>query len=116
MAAIATSGDSDLLRGMPCWSTTVRRTVRRSSSPIRRAAAAAAAACSSVYKPWRATKPCWPTPLTGPLRNSFGEVLPIWLPSCPVLTFLADHDIKHPGGEVVWLNIGERNERFGPLY
>ena len=79
MAAIATSGDSDLLRGMPCWSTTTSRMVRRSSSRIRAATASAAADCSSVYRPCRATKPRWPTPSTRcglPLRSLLSGMLP----------------------------------------
>ncbi len=63
IAATAAPGDSDLLRGTPCWSTTVSRTVRSPSSAIRLATASAAAARSDVYRPWRATKPGCPTPL-----------------------------------------------------
>ncbi len=51
MAAIATSGDSAFARGMPCWSTTISRTVRRSRARISFATASAAAACSAVYRP-----------------------------------------------------------------
>ena len=33
-----------------------------------------------------------------------------------MLTFLADHDIEQPGGEVIRLHVGERKERLGPLH
>ena len=83
MAAMATSGASDLLRGWPCWSTTVSRTVRSSASRIRTATSCAAAACPGVYAPCRAMNPAWPTPVAAaePLWNGSGEGLPIWLAS-----------------------------------
>jgi hypothetical protein len=46
--ASAASADSDLLRGIPCWSTTTKRTVRRPSSLIRAETTSAALACWSV--------------------------------------------------------------------
>src|SRR6516165_8451103 len=76
---MATSGASDLLRGWPCWSTTVRRTVRSPRSRIRLATALAAAACSGVYRPCRSTNPAWPTPVT-PDRSGVGLPI-IWLAS-----------------------------------
>src|ERR1700761_5012879 len=114
MAAIATSGESDLLRGTPCWSTTISRTVRRSTSRIRAAPSSAAAACSPLYRPCRAMNPCWPTPLipcggvvvpTVSLRSGAGRG-----------SALLDHVLEQRGGEVVWLDVGERQERLGALH
>src|ERR1700678_3020664 len=114
MAAIATSGESDLLRGTPCWSTTTSRTVLRPSSRMRAATSSAAAACSLLYRPCRAMKPCWPTPLiscggvvlTGlRLRSGAGRG-----------ASLLDYVLEQRGAEVVWLDVGERQERLGPLH
>src|ERR1700723_2234827 len=114
MAAVATSAESDLLRGRPCWSTTTSRTVLRPSSRMRAATSSAAAACSALYRPCRATKPCWPTPLipceglvvlTGlSLRSSAGRVA------------LLDHVLEQRGGEVVRVDVGDGQERLGPLH
>src|SRR5580692_7211505 len=115
MAAIATSAESDLLRGTPCWSTTTSRTVLRPSSRMRAATSSAAAACSALYRPCRATKPCWPTPLipcegllvpTGlSLRSGTGRGVA-----------LLDHVLEQRGGEVFWVDVGDRQERLGALH
>src|ERR1043166_3876648 len=91
MAAMATSGASDLLRGWPCWSTTVSRTVRSSRSRISLATAAAAAGCLAVDRPDRSTNPAWPTPVTRTAlaRDESGEEYPIWLASDQGLALLA---------------------------
>src|SRR5215467_6313031 len=180
MAAMATSGASDLLRGWPCWSTTVRRTVRSPRSRIWLATACAAAACSGVYRPCRSTNPAWPTPVT-PDRSGMGLPI-IWLasdqavpcaprgpcqscslpglagrgrqaapgplsagrggkpprnppsagpggrppgtsgwPKAPflrhgALTFALAHDLQHGDSEVFGFDVGEREERLGPLH
>src|SRR6185437_5133268 len=115
MAAIATSGESDLLRGTPCWSTTVSRTVRRPSSRIRAATSSAAAACSPLYRPCLAMKPCWPTPLT----PCGGLVMPMeWglRSGAGRGAALLDHLLKQRGGEVVRLHVCERQERLRALH
>ena len=71
--ASAASADSDLLRGMPCWSTTTNRTVRRPSSLIRAATSSAALACRSSNRPCRAMKPGWPTPAAVEPVGGFGR-------------------------------------------
>ena len=138
MAAIATSGASDLLRGMPCWSTTISRTVRRPRSRIWLATASAAAACSGCVQAMPGnesglahpgdTGPVWRGAshhLAG-LRSARG-----WL-RLPVRFALAvldrgpgrshgpclalAHDLQHRGGEVVGFDVGERQERLGPLH
>src|SRR5215472_16884809 len=152
MAAMATSGASDLLRGWPCWSTTVRRTVRSPRSRIWLATACAAAACSGVYRLCRSTNPAWPTPVT-PDRSGMGLPI-IWLASDQAVpcarrgpcqscslpgpagpgddprtpagprprSFVTGpclalaHDLQHGGSEVVGFDVGEREERLGPLH
>ena len=66
-AAMAASGDIILPRGMPCWSTTASRTVRRPSSRIRAVTSSAAPArpdpaSPDPASPYRATNPGCPTP------------------------------------------------------
>src|ERR1700691_660621 len=115
MAAIATSGESDLLRGTPCWSTTTSRTVRSPSWPIRALTWSARAACSPLYRPCRAMKPCSPTPLT----PCGGVLMPIELSlrsSAGRGAALLDHVLKQRGAEIVGLDVGERQERLGPLH
>src|SRR5690348_4358912 len=64
---MAASGDIILPRGMPCWSATASRTVRRPSSRIRAATSSAAAArpapaSPDSASPYRPTNPGCPTP------------------------------------------------------
>src|SRR6266702_8628190 len=122
MAAIAASGEMDLLRGTPCWSTTTRRTVRRPISLIRAATSVVAAACSSLSRPCRATKPGTPTPaLSG---RSSGIVVLTSKPSNRVCDHLGRSPgsvlfpqlIQQPGGEVVWLHVGQGQEGLGALH
>src|SRR5215469_13920538 len=65
IAAIAASGDSDLARGTPCWSTTASRTVRSLVARIRSATSRALAAASWDISPCLATNPVCPTPESG---------------------------------------------------
>jgi hypothetical protein len=67
IAATAASGDIILPRGMPCWSTTTSRTVRRPGSRIRAvtsltAAARPGPASPDSVSPYRLTNPGCPTP------------------------------------------------------
>src|SRR5215469_17134331 len=65
IAAIAASGDSDLARGTPCWSTTASRTVRSLVARIRSATSRALAVASWDISPCLATNPVCPTPESG---------------------------------------------------
>src|ERR1700730_6521273 len=115
MAAIATSAESDLLRSTPCWSTTISRTVLRPSSRMRAATSSAAAACSALYRPYLAMKPCWPTPSI-PCE---GLVVPTGLSlrsGAGRGAALRDHGVKQDGGEVVRVDVGDGQERLGPLH
>ena len=57
IAEIAASPDMCFVRGTPCWSTTMIRTVRSPASAIRAATSVAAARCSSRVQPVRLDEP-----------------------------------------------------------